>query len=244
MADEVHQEQQFDFQGYLQVLWRRKWLVIGFTAALTVAVGVGTYFQPKVYEAKMTLLAGRESPRLLTSDPIPGERFGQRDYLKTQAAILTSRSLLQEAVKRLMKEGFYGLVDPARLEEKSSGAATELQRRVRVQTADDTQLITVFVTGGIPDRVARIANAIADEYADSNEESSVSMANQAVAWLTTKLAEQRTKLAAEEDLRVYKDKENIDATDDADPFSTFNLSRLHEEYLNPRFQRMEKSTRL
>jgi len=245
MADEVHQEQQFDFQGYLQVLWRRKWLVIGFTAALTVAVGVGTYFQPKVYEAKMTLLAGRESPRLLTSDPIPGERFGQRDYLKTQAAILTSRSLLQEAVKRLMKEGFYGLVDPARLEEKSSGAATELQRRVRVQTADDTQLITVFVTGGIPDRVARIANAIADEYADSNEESRVSMANQAVAWLTTKLAEQRTKLAAaEEDLRVYKDKEKIVAPDDADPFSTFNLSRLNDEYLTTRFQRMEKSTRL
>ena len=170
MADEVHQEQQFDFQGYVQVLWKRKWLITGFTAALTAAVGVGTHFQPRVYEARVTLLAGRESPRLLTSDPIPGERFGQRDYLKTQAAILTSRTLLQGAVKQLIKEGFYGQVDPARLEEKSSGFAVDIQHRIRAQTAEDTQVITLVVAGGVPDRVARIANAIADEYSNSNED--------------------------------------------------------------------------
>src|SRR5256712_140332 len=245
MADESYREQQFDFQGYLQVLWKRKRLIIIFTAALTAAVGVGTYFQPKVYEAKVTLLSGRDNPRLLTSDPIPGERIGQRDYLKTQAAILTSRSLLQGAVKRLMKDGFYGQVDPARLEEKSSGFARGIQSQVRVQTADYTQVITLAVEGGFPDRVARIANAIADEYSNSNEESRVSMANQAVAWLTTKLAEQKRKLtAAEDELRAYKEKEKIIAPDDADPFSTLALGRLNDEYLTTRFQRMEKQARL
>src|SRR6266446_3759446 len=177
MADEAHQEQQFDLQRYVHVLWKRKWLIIGFAAALTAAVGIGTYFQPRVYEAKVTLLAGRESPRLLTADPIPGERFGQRDYLKTQAAILGSRSLLQGAVKRLMKEGFYGQMDPAVATEKVSALAGALQQRVRVVTADDTQVIALYVSGGLPDRVARTANAIADEYAGSNEESRVSMAN-------------------------------------------------------------------
>src|SRR5881296_1727047 len=156
MADAVHQETQFDLQRHFHLLWRRKWLIAGFTVLLTAAVGVGTYFQPKLYEAKATILAGRDSPRLLTSDPIPGERIGQRDYLKTQAAILTSRSLLRGAVKRLMKEGFYGVVDPGRFEEKSAGFARELQYRVRALTAEDTQVITVIVGGGIPDRVARI----------------------------------------------------------------------------------------
>src|SRR5262245_22803728 len=119
MADEVQQEQQFDLQGHFRVLWKRKWLIAGFTTALTAAVAVGTYYQPRLYEAKATLLVGRDSPRLLTSDPIPGERLGQRDYLKTQAAILTSRSLLHGAVKHLMKDGFYGKVDAARVEEES-----------------------------------------------------------------------------------------------------------------------------
>src|SRR5436309_16072220 len=216
MADAVHQETQFDLQRHFHLLWRRKWLIAGFTVLLTAAVGVGTYFQPKLYEAKATILAGRDNPRLLTSDPIPGERIGQRDYLKTQAAILTSRSLLQGAVKRLMKDGFYGQVDPARLEEKSSGFARGIQSQVRVQTADDTQVITLAVEGGFPDRVARIANAIADEYSNSNEESRVSMANQAVAWLTTKLAEQKRKMtAAEDELRDYKGKEKIIAPDKA-----------------------------
>src|SRR5437867_7185142 len=245
MADAVHQETQFDLQRHFHLLWRRKWLIAGFTVLLTAAVGVGTYFQPKLYEAKATILAGRDRPRLLTSDPVPGERIGQRDYLKTQAAILTSRSLLQGAVKKLMKEGFYGQVDPAKLEEKSSTAAAELQRRVRVVTTEDTQVISLVVGGGLPDRVAHIANAVADEFVNNNEESRVSMANQAVAWLTTKLAEQRTKLtAAEEELRVYKDKEKIVVPDDADPFSTLNLSRLNDEYFTTRFQRLEKQTRL
>src|SRR5207245_7699283 len=101
--------------------------------------------------------------------PTPVERFGQRDYLKTQAAILTSRTLLRGAVKRLMKEGFYGPVAPDRVEESSSALAKDLQPRTRVQTADDTQVVTVFVEGGLPDRTARIANAIADEYVESNE---------------------------------------------------------------------------
>jgi polysaccharide biosynthesis transport protein len=245
MMDEGQQGEQFDIQKYLQALWKRKWLILGFAAVLTGAVAVGTYFQPRVYEAKATLLVGRDSARLLTSDPIPGERLGQRDYLKTQAAILGSRSLLQGAVKRLMKEGFYGPVDPLQVEEKSSGLAAALQQRVRIVTADDTQVITLFVTGGLPDRAARTANAVADAYIGNSEDSRVSMANQAVSWLTTKLAEQRSKLAAaEEELRAYKQKEKISTPDDADPFSTINLSRLNDEYLTTRFQRMEKQTRL
>ena len=50
--------------------------------------------------------------------------------------------------------------------------------------------------------------------------------------------------AAEEDLRVFKEKENIVAADDADPFATLNLSRLNDEYLTTRFQRLERESRL
>lgn len=245
MSDDSRREQEFDLRAYLQVLRNRKWLIAGFTAALTAAVAVGTSLQPKVYEAKVTLLANREAPRLLVSDPIPGDRVGQRDYLKTQAAILTSRTLLQGAVQRLIPDGFYGQVAANRLEETSSDLAKALQNRTRVVTAEDTQLITVFVEGGVPERVARIANAIADEYVESNQESKTTIAGQAVAWLSAKLAEQRTKLTeAEEDLRAYKERENIVAPDDADPFSTLSLSRINDEYLTTRFQRMEKQTRL
>jgi polysaccharide biosynthesis transport protein len=245
MTDEIHQEQEFDLRAMLQILLNRKWLILGFAAVLTLAVGVGTYFQPKVYEAKVTLLVGREGPRLLTADPVPQDRFGQRDYLKTQAAILTSRTLLQGAVKRLMQDGFYGAVAPDHIEARSMDLAKRLQYRTRVVTADDSQVITLFVEGGIPDRVAMIANAVADEYVDSNQESKVAMANQAVAWLTSKLVEQKTKLSeAEDDLRTFKQKENIVAPDEDDPFSTLNLTRLNDEYLTTRFQRIERETRL
>jgi succinoglycan biosynthesis transport protein ExoP len=245
MIDETHREEQFDLRGYLQVLLNRKWLILGFTAGLTLAVGVGTAFQPRIYEAKVTLLAGREGPRLLTTDPVPGERIGQRDYLKTQAAILTSRTLVQGAVQDLMKEGFYGKVPAAKIEQTSSNLAKEIQPRMRVVTTEDTQVITLFLQGGMADRVARIANAVADQFVESNEDSRVAMANQAVIWLGSKLADQRIKLTeAEDDLRAYKDKEHIVASDDADALTALDLSRLNDEYLTTRFQRMEKESRL
>jgi capsular exopolysaccharide synthesis family protein len=244
MPDETQHEEQFDLRGYVQVLLNRKWLILGFAATLTVAVAIGTAFQPRLYEARATLLAGREGPRLLASDPVPGERLG-REYFKTQAAIMTSRTLLQGAVKKLMNEGFYGEVAPNEVESTSLDLAKDLQYRTRVMTAEDTQVIALFVAGGVPERVARIANAIAEEFVESNQESRVDMANQAVSWLTSKLAEQKAKLAqAEDELRIFKEKENIVATDEADPFATLNLSRLNDEYLSTRFERMERESRL
>ncbi|HZM69615.1 MAG TPA: polysaccharide biosynthesis tyrosine autokinase [Candidatus Cryosericum sp.] len=245
MPDDTQQEEQFDLRGYVQVLLNRKWLILGFAVTLTVAVGIGTAFQPKVYEAKASLLLGREGPRLLAADPVPGERLGQRDYLKTQAAILTSRSLIQGAVKKLMNEGFYGEVAPNQAEATSLDLAKDLQYRTRVATAEDIQVIVLYVAGGVPERVARSANAIADEFVVSSQDSRVEIANQAVSWLTSKLAEQKGKLAqAEDELRAFKEKENIVATDDADPFATLTLSRLNDEYLATRFQRMERESRL
>ena len=245
MSDEIQQDEQFDLRGYVQVLLNRKWLILGFAGSLTALVGIGTAFQPRAYEAKATLLIGREGPRLLASDPVPGERFGTRDYLKTQAAILTSRSLVQGAVQDLIAEGFFGKVAEDKFEATSSDLAKDIQSRTRVVTAEDIQVIALYVEGGVPERVARITNAIADEFVENNQDSRVTMANQAVSWLTTKLAEQKSKLTeAEEDLRAFKEKENITVTDDADPFATLNLSRLNDEYLTTRFQRLERESRL
>src|SRR5689334_8471540 len=141
MAEDASQELRFDIQAHFRVLWKRKWLILAFTVVLTTVVAFGTSFQLRVYEARATLLVGRDSPRLLTSDPVPGERLGQRDYLKTQAAILTSRTLLQGAVKRLMKDGVYGPIDPAAVEERSAHLAGDLQHAIRVLTTEDTSVI-------------------------------------------------------------------------------------------------------
>jgi capsular exopolysaccharide synthesis family protein len=238
-------EPEFDLRSYLRILLRRKQLIFWFATSLTVLVGAGTAFQPKVYEAKATVLAGRDAPRLLNYDPLPQERFREREVMRTQAAILTSRSFLQRVAERLLAEGFFGNPNPSDREEKLAELARMLQVQTEARTYDDSQVITIVVSGGVPDRVARIADSIAEAYVDYVQENRQSMANQAVAWLDTKLEEQRTRLTqAQSALQAFKDKENITARDEEDPFSTLSLTRLNEEYLTTRIQRMERETRL
>src|SRR5262245_35030395 len=99
------QEQEFDLRIYLGIIMSRRWLILGFAATLVVLVAIGTALQNKLYTAKATVLVGREAPRLINFDPFPQERFRDKDYLKTQAAILTSRAHLEKVIRSLMAEG-------------------------------------------------------------------------------------------------------------------------------------------
>src|SRR5436309_928335 len=157
---ETQLEQEFDIRAYIQTIVRRKWLILIFAGTLTALVAIGTSMQPKLYIAKASVLAGREAPRLLTSDPLPQDRIRDKDYLKTQAAILTSQSNLQKVIVRLMKEGFYGPPTDKINQAKVISLAAGLQQRVNVLTVEDNQVIRISVEVTVPERVARIANAV------------------------------------------------------------------------------------
>jgi capsular exopolysaccharide synthesis family protein len=248
MREETQQnsELEFDLQNYLRLIAGNKWIIIGFTVVLGIAMGIWSSLQPKLYQAQSSVLAGRELPRLLSFDDVlPGEQIRDMNYVQTQVAILTSRSFLQKAVKRLIVEGFYGKVEPKDLESKSRKLAKLMEPRIVVMPAGNSRVLKITVRGAFPDRVARIADAIAEEYVDSNLEKKQQMASQAVSWLESRLAEQKTKLGeAETALQAFKEQENIVASDEEDPFSTLALGRLNEEYLTTRFQRMEREQRI
>ncbi len=250
MREETQQQQnselEFDLQSYLRLIAGNKWVIISFTAVLGVAVGIWSSLQPKLYQAQSSVLAGRELPRLLSFDDVlPGEQIRDLNYVQTQVAILQSRSFLQKAVKRLIREGFYGKVPENDVESKSRKLAKLMEPRISVMPAGQSRVLKITVRGGFPDRVARIADAIAEEYVDSNLEKKQQMADQGVTWLESRLSEQKAKLGeAETALQAFKEQENIMASDEEDPFSTLALGRLNEEYLTTRFQRMEREQRI
>jgi len=238
------QEQEFDLRVYVQIILSRKWLILGFAAILVAVVAIGTSLQHKLYTAKATVLVGREAPRLINFDPFPQERFRDRDYLKTQTAILTSRSHLEKVIRRLMEEGFYGKPtkepDPAQV----TSLAGALQARVVVTTIEDNQVIKIAVDGAVPDRVARLANAIAEVYANSSLDQKTDMAKLAVDWLQGRLEEARNDVAqAEAELREFKEKERI-TSDDADPVAAMSFVRLNDDYQTAHFQRLGVESRI
>jgi len=243
MPENQH-EQEFDLRVYVQAVMSRKWLVLGFAGILVALVAIGTFMQTKLYEARVSVLVGRDTPRLLTADPLPQERFRDKDYLKTQTAILTSRNFLEKVVRSLIAEGFYGAPTKEPPQSQVTGLAGALQARVTVTTVEDNMVVKIAVQGTVPDRVARLANAIADEYENNNQDQKQVMARQAVEWLQARLEEARKDLAqAEAELRDFKDKENITG-DDADPMAAMSMVRLNDDYLTVRVQRMGVESRI
>jgi len=238
------QEQEFDLRIYVQIILGRKWLILGFAGALVALVAIGTSLQAKLYEARVSVLVGRETPRLLTADPMPQERFRDKDYLKTQTAILTSRSHLEKVIRYLIAEGFYGKAttepDPVQV----TNLAGALQTRVVVTTIEDNMVMRIAVQGTVPERVARLANAVAEVYASSSSDQKSAMARQAVEWLQGRLEDARTDLTnAEAELREYKEKENI-ISDEADPLAAMSFVRLNDDYLTARVQRIGLESRI
>ena len=242
---ETQLEQEFDIRAYIQTIVRRKWLILIFAGTLTALVAIGTSMQPKLYIAKASVLAGREAPRLLTSDPLPQDRIRDKDYLKTQAAILTSQSNLQKVIVRLMKGGFYGPPTDKINQAKVISLAAGLQQRVNVLTVEDNQVIRISVEGTLPDRVARIANAVAEQYVQSGIDQKETMADQAVTWLKGRLEEAKQDLdQSETELREFKQKEKITGPDENDPLSAMSLIRLNDEYFAARIKRMGVESRI
>jgi capsular exopolysaccharide synthesis family protein len=241
---ENQQEQEFDLRVYFHIVMGRKWLVLGFAATLVAMVAIGTSLQNKLYTAKVTVLVGREAPRLINFDPFPQERFRDKDYLKTQTAILTSRSHLEKVIRLLMEEGFYGKPTKEPDDANVTSLAGALQARVVVTTVEDNQVIKISVEGAVPDRVARLANAVAEVYVNSSLDQKTEMAKLAVDWLQGRLEEARNDLSqAESELREFKEKEKITG-DDADPVAAMSLVRLNDDYQTAHFQRLGVESRI
>jgi len=241
---ENQQEQEFDLRVYFHIVMGRKWLVLGFAATLVAMVAIGTSLQNKLYTAKVTVLVGREAPRLINFDPFPQERFRDKDYLKTQTAILTSRSHLEKVIRLLMEEGFYGKPTKEPDDANVTSLAGALQARVVVTTVEDNQVIKISVDGAVPDRVARLANAVAEVYVNSSLDQKTEMAKLAVDWLQGRLEEARNDLSqAESELGEFKEKEKITG-DDADPVAAMSLVRLNDDYQTAHFQRLGVESRI
>lgn len=139
-----------DLRRYLALLWHWAWLLV----LATILAGAAAYIVSKqmtpIFQASTTILVN-EAPATKTTDYssiLTSERLTQ-----TYSQLLTKQPILAGVIKRLGINIDVGV----------------LKKMVQVQPVRDTQLIEVRVQDTNPDRAARIANAIFQEFADQNQ---------------------------------------------------------------------------
>ncbi|MGP8050737.1 MAG: GumC family protein [Desulfobaccales bacterium] len=190
-------------RDYLYILLKRKWLVIGVSLAIFLAVAVYTFLCTPIYRASATLQITQDNPgsQVSASDKLPefftydtAEKFQQ-----TQYDILQSQSLTERVIQalNLPKDTPWGVLE--------------------VNPVRNTYLVEVAFQSPDNKLAQRVVNTIADEYMYL----SIDRRNESFAlvkrWLDKQLREMAAKVQeAQKKLYKFGQKTDIYASEDKD----------------------------
>ncbi len=93
----------FDFQLYLNVLKKRKWLIIAPLLIVLPLVSLWLLSQKLMYEATVTLLIEPVSPRILDIQEVLGVD-PYREYYETQYSLIKSRAIVEKVIDTLRSQ--------------------------------------------------------------------------------------------------------------------------------------------
>ncbi|MCI0573044.1 MAG: polysaccharide biosynthesis tyrosine autokinase [Myxococcaceae bacterium] len=211
-----------DFKRYLQVVWRRKWLVLVAALAALAASGLNTFLQPRIFAAKTSIVLDLVAPRLLGGqvEDVLDDRasyWTNKEFMGTQYRIMQSRAVAARVVKKLSLQSdaaFLGVEDVRDKEQLEQAMARVdavglLQSRISVVPEKDTRLVHIEVQDLDPERAAQLANEVAEAYLAETLSLRLQTTQIAADWLADRLGElEQTSKASE--LAVYDFKKQAD----------------------------------
>ncbi len=141
MGDRMNDESHFQFERYLQVINRRKYVLVIPVVLALVAAAVVSYLMQPTYSASATARVD------LSAQPTGNQDIGPADrYINTYAAIIKANGFLDRVISDL------GL----------HTTAADLKSRVATKRITNTELVQVTASAHSADEAAAIANRLTD----------------------------------------------------------------------------------
>ena len=215
---------------YLQLVLRRKWLVLGVFAAFVATIAIFTFRQPRLYQAATTIEIGVEIPdvaffkEVVSVNPTNWWSIGR--YYETQYKIIKSTAILSKVSKRLIEEKVWP-AKPGVSDEQAYLA--RLRGGVSATPVGESRLARIGFRDTDPRTIARVCNVIAQVYVEENLNRKLVSARQAVQWLSQQMDSfQGEKQASEEELQQFKEKYRIVSAENPAEIMKSNLRGLSE----------------
>lgn len=202
-------QKQANIQDYIQVIIRRRGVILTFFTVLFFTVLIGTLKQKPTYEAKATIQIEKSSPRVTSIQEVApmgvaDDYRAYKDYYETQYKLLQSPALMRRVADSL------GLGKDIPSKGKRADPVKRLLKSVRIMPIKSSQLVEIIAEDTDPKMAARMANTVAEEYIKYNLQRNINTAGAAADWLTGEIDEQRKKLEiAEVALQKYREANNI-----------------------------------
>jgi len=259
VTEEVH------LRDCLNILLRRKWMIITFLIAIVTTVTIGAFLKKPVYKSMVTIRIEKEKPNFVVSDGVVGVDLNEENYFQTQCKILKSRNLAKRIIRLLKldthpefamdlekreKEGKDNiLLADNRLseEEIDPKLINSFISRMDISPVPRSNLVNISFTSSSPELAAKVANEIGESFIDLNIESRFEATHKAREWLQGQIDVMKAKLEqAEEKLNEYASKQGIiflEAKEkgiEGESIITKRLSELSTDFTEASAERMNK----
>ncbi|MDP1922892.1 MAG: Wzz/FepE/Etk N-terminal domain-containing protein, partial [Myxococcales bacterium] len=196
-ANEVTPSEQFDLRSRLQVVVRRKWLILLVFAAVVGSVALYSTKQAKVYRAEVTLIIDPREPRFLDSQiqdvnsDTYSSYWANKEYVETQLKVITSRAVSQRVVEKLglgQDPAFLGVMRIADEEKRAEtmkrmDPVAMVRGKIKVEQLKDSRVAFIKIEDLDANRAALLANEVAQAYMDEMLSQRVKVADNAMKWL-------------------------------------------------------------
>lgn len=213
----------FDFTEYWRLAQKHRFVI---AAAFLTAIVLGiiiTLMTTPAYTATSLVQIDREAATVYDSEDRSRETLIQgEEFFQTQYGLITSRSLAERVVDSLGLTRSQAFLDAAGIAAPAEGGAAERRAAVRdevlevirdnlgVSPVRGSRLVKIEYSSANPELSARIANAFADNFIQSNLDRRFESSSYARQFLEERLAQTKAQLEnAERGLVAYATQEQI-----------------------------------
>ena len=249
-----------DLSHYWQVIRRQLKKIILFSAIITViAVLVALAITP-VYRATATILIEAEEAKVLSIEEVYGLGSASDEYYQTQFEILKSRELAKRTVLELglidnpefnpahpankksfsIKEMILGEAEPLTEEEILAKTVDTFWEAVSISPVRKTQLVKVSVDSESAEMARAAANAMAQQFIESQLDAKIEVTQQAAGWLSDRLGGLKAKLEdSERKLQQYREDNDLVDVEGVDTLVAKEIDQITEALVEARARRLE-----
>lgn len=207
-----------NFTQFLLILNARKSIVLGVLLLTVVVTTVVSLLLPKEYTATTTLIIDSKSKDPLTGQLMPSQMFP--GYMATQVDVIQSENVAQRVVRDLKladapgtREQFLEATDGKG--DVHQWLADLLLKKLSVEPARESSVISIGFTGTDPRFSAAIANAFAKAYMQTSIDLRLEPAKQTAEWFDQQIVQLRKNLDdAQQRLTNYQREKGIVESDE------------------------------
>jgi capsular exopolysaccharide synthesis family protein len=252
----------FDFREYWHIIQKRRWTIFTILIITVSIVALGSFFIEPKYKATVAIQIERQNPKVLSFEEVYALDSSQQTFYQTQVRLIKSKTLAKKVIDKLdlaksspsssfnkigiiqkLKELIPSFTNLSKNEKKEPYAPiiNNFLSRLIVQPDRNSQIINISFIHHNPDISAKVANAVADAFIESNLEAKYLTAKQAYDFLNAQIKELMNDIALkEQEMQKYAQEKEIVSLDNNENITIQQLVDLNAEYTRIQAKRIEK----